>query len=197
MNNLHPRFKWLLRFKAYVLLLFICLFISSWVLPFIAVVGAATGSSIVSAFFLLPLLYLIVIVGIGEAYARMSYSRWLYEFTADGLKLEHGIIWKKYSTVPFERVQNVDIKRGIVARMCGFSTVMLQTAGYSGGPQAEGNIPAVSIQEAEGGFHREGLFPVLKLVPGLKNITLLSTFIFWRAENTAGPAHQLNRRARR
>ena len=123
MNNLHPRFKWLLRFKAYGFLALIFFFISSWVLPFIAVVGAATGSSIVSAFVLLPLVYLIVIVGIGEIYARMSYNRWLYEFTPDGLKLERGIIWKKYSTIPYEKVQNVDIHRGPLARILGFSTM--------------------------------------------------------------------------
>lgn len=157
MNQLHPRFKWLLRFKAYGLLILICLFISSWVLPFIAVIGAATNSLMAPTFFLLPLVYLIVIVGIGEVYSRMSYNRWLYEFTADGLKLEHGIIWKRYTTIPYEKVQNVDIHRGLLARILGFSTMEIETAGQSdshyyrrrGKYKSEGHLPAVGIEEAE------------------------------------------------
>ena len=71
------------------------------------------------------------------------------------LKLERGIIWKKCSNIPYERVQNVDIHRGIIARMNGFSTVDIQTAGLHmsygqrGGARSEGHIPAVAIEHAE------------------------------------------------
>ena len=93
---------------------------------------------------------------IGEVYTRMAYNRWLYELSKDSLKLERGIIWKKYSNIPYQRVQNVDIHRGVIARMLGFSTVDIQTAGmhmsygrYGGRARSEGHIPAVSIKEAE------------------------------------------------
>jgi membrane protein YdbS with pleckstrin-like domain len=95
----------------------------------------------------------------------MAYNRWFYEFTKDNLKIERGIIWKRYSNVPYERVQNVDIRRGIIARMLGFSSVMIQTAGYSGAApgwqmrfgrarynsamNTEGYIPAVDTEGAE------------------------------------------------
>ena len=79
----------------------------------------------------------------------MAYKRWFYEFTKEGLKLERGIIWKRYSNIPYERIQNVDVHRGIIARTFGFSSVIIHTAGYSGQAVAEGNIPAVSVQEAE------------------------------------------------
>ena len=79
----------------------------------------------------------------------MSYNRWFYEFNDDCLKLERGIIWKRYSNVPYERIQNVDIHRGIIARMFGFSSLMIQTAGYSAKANAEGYIPAVEISQAE------------------------------------------------
>jgi membrane protein YdbS with pleckstrin-like domain len=80
----------------------------------------------------------------------MSYNRWFYEFNNDGLRLERGIIWKRYSNVPYERIQNVDVQRGIIARICGFSSVMIQTAGYSSAqPRAEGYIPAIEMNQAE------------------------------------------------
>jgi len=39
----------------------------------------------------------------------MAYTRWLYEFAPTNFKKEMGIIWKRYSNVQYNRVQNVDI----------------------------------------------------------------------------------------
>lgn len=78
----------------------------------------------------------------------------MYEFTSNQLRVERGIIWKRYSNIPYQRIQNVDITRGIIARICGFSSVNIQTAGYSmpangRGVHSEGYLPAVSVKEAE------------------------------------------------
>ena len=84
-----------------------------------------------------------------------AYRNWKYEFTHDSLKIEKGVIIKKYKSIPYERIQNVDITRGILARIAGFSTIDIQTAGYSayaakgGVGQSEGHLPAVSIEGAE------------------------------------------------
>ena len=90
---------------------------------------------------------------LGEVYSRLAYKNWKYELTSHEIKLERGIIWKRYSAIPFERVQNIDIQRGILARMLGFSTLNIQTAGYHmparGGGVSEGYIPAVSVKDAE------------------------------------------------
>ena len=93
--------------------------------------------------------YLVFVIVASEVYSRMSYNRLFYEFTDEGLRLERGIIWKRYSNVPYERIQNVDIQRGIIARTFGFSSIMIQTAGYSAQPYAEGYIPAVDMRLAE------------------------------------------------
>ena len=59
------------------------------------------------------------------------------------------MILKKYISIPYERVQNVDIKRGVFARVFGYSQINIQTAGFSAMPGAEAMIPAVSVEEAE------------------------------------------------
>lgn len=67
------------------------------------------------------------------------------------------MIWKKYVTIPYERIQNVDIYRGIFARILGLSDLQIQTAGMSAtvgsygisGAGAEGRLPGVSQEEAE------------------------------------------------
>ncbi len=156
MNQLHHGAKWLFRFRAYLSIVFLSLFFGWFIFPAIGFFLSFSGSGSLFAGFLFVLFslifYLVILVVVGEVYSRLAFKNWFYEFTSDGLKLERGIIWKRYSNVPYQRIQNVDITRGILARMLGFSSVMIQTAGYSAqgkGAFAEGYIPAVSADEAE------------------------------------------------
>ncbi|MFH0808615.1 MAG: PH domain-containing protein [archaeon] len=156
MNKLHPGAKWLFRIGGYAGAFFLMIFLSWFVVPVIGIIGALVFDTegIAAVVFIGFVVYIILIIVIAEIYARMAYNRWFYEFTPTNLKIERGIIWKRYSNVPYERVQNVDIHRGIIARMCGFSTVAIQTAGFSYGPRgrgagAEGSLPAVSVEGAE------------------------------------------------
>ena len=152
LTQLHPGAKWLFRFRAYIGFIFLGIFGGWTIIPLMAIILAAMGSSPTATIvvgLILFLVSIILIVVIGEIYARMSYARWFYEFTDDGLKLERGIIWKRYSNVPYERIQNVDVHRGILARMFGFSSVNIQTAGFSAQAGAEGHIPAVDVEIAE------------------------------------------------
>lgn len=146
-NQLHPGAKWLFRLRGLGAIIWL-LVLFGWIL-----IAGASLDSLIGAIISI-IVILIVLLFIIEIYARMAYNRWFYEFTDSNLKLERGIIWKRYSNVPYERVQNVDIQRGILARLFGFSTVMIQTAGFSVpangyGMMAEGYLPAVSMEEAE------------------------------------------------
>ena len=168
-QQLHPGARWLFRLQAYgwlLLFLFISLIIviSIWAAT-IAPEGEEPLTPEESAQFFLLIVNVLklgiavtigVLVIFGEIYARMAYNRFFYELAEEGLKVERGIIWKKYSTVPYVRIQNVDIERGIIARILGFSSLSIQTAGYAAGPQTlygrtapEGFLPAVDLKEAE------------------------------------------------
>lgn len=144
-QQLHPGVKWSFRLGAYWSFIFFAIFLSVISLTLFISLGIPVVFSL--------LVYIVIFIIIGEVYARMSYANWFYEFTNTEVKLERGIIWKKYSNIPYQRIQNIDITRGIIARLCGFSTVNLQTAGYSmaggRGFMSEGYIPAVEIAEAE------------------------------------------------
>ena len=153
MERLHPGAKWQFRVSGYLLFGFLGIFFGIWVtVPlagFLFTLAGISASSTVAIILLSILGYILLVIVVSEIYARMSYNRWFYEFNDDGLKLERGIIWKRYSNVPYERIQNVDVHRGIIARMFGFSSLMIQTAGYSAQPRAEGYIPAVESSQAE------------------------------------------------
>src|SRR3989344_6458902 len=129
MNKLHPGAKWVFRLRAYPTLFFIGLFISIWS---IQLFSNLVGLSLVIGLIALFLFFILSVLIVVEVYARMSYNRYLYELSSIEVKIERGIIWKKYTSIPYERVQNVEIRRGILARIFGFSTVDIETAGHSG-----------------------------------------------------------------
>lgn len=86
--------------------------------------------------------------------AHYAYKFYKYELREDGFRKEHGVIWKKYVHIPYERIQNVDIYRGILARLLGLSDLQIQTAGMSSvtgsyGAGSEGRLLGVTKEEAE------------------------------------------------
>lgn len=153
MEKLHPGARWQFRIGGYFIFGFLGIFLGIWIIASLAglllsVVGVSS-TSVITIVLLSIFGYILFVIIVSEIYARMSYNRWFYEFNDEGLRLERGIIWKRYSNVPYERIQNVDVHRGIIARMLGFSSLMIQTAGYSGYMHAEGYIPALEMKHAE------------------------------------------------
>ncbi len=151
MKQLHPGTKWLFFLRGFFSIIIFFVISLSWLIP-VFVNGVFSFNSL--AIILLSLLF-VVLFAFVLIYSRLAYKFWKYEFTDNQLRIERGIIWKVYSNIPYERIQNVDITRGIIARLCGFSSLNIQTAGYhmpsaSGrGIGSEGYIPGVSKDEAE------------------------------------------------
>ena len=91
---------------------------------------------------------------IGYVWSYLTYRFYKYELRDDGFRKEHGVIYKKYVTIPYERIQNVDINRGLLARILGLSDLNIQTAGMSTGfgsygGVSEGRLPGISPKVAE------------------------------------------------
>lgn len=90
-------------------------------------------------------------------WANLAYHFYRYELREDGFRKELGVIWKKYVTIPYDRIQNVDIYRGVIARILGLSDLNIQTAGASAqvsrygtwGFITEGRLPGLSREVAE------------------------------------------------
>lgn len=154
MNKLHPGAKWNFRIGGFFSFLFVSFFLSMFfggLIVSIAMKGDFRFNPIIFVYAFFAVFLLVIFT---EIYARLSYKFFKYEFGSEQLRIEQGIIWKKYSNIPYQRIQNIDITRGIIARLCGFSSINIQTAGYSmpmngRGAHSEGYIPAVSRSEAE------------------------------------------------
>lgn len=141
MKKLHPKAVWLFAIRylwkaIFILVVFTFLF-AVLVIKFLMQGGW---------FFLLVLL--VICFGLNYLWAKLVYNNWKYEFTESGVKVEKGVISKDYISIPYDRIQNVDIRRGILERMLGLSTLQIQTAGeISGG--SEGRLPGLGVETAE------------------------------------------------
>lgn len=181
MQQLHPRAVWIFFFKFLPILIILAFFLNSFVAQFL-IFKQVSQSGITdlvnqknltpedvsrvsenlmpkSSIFgvLLGNFLVVLLIGIILAYvwARLTYKFYRYELTDLGFKKEHGVIWKKYVTIPYDRIQNVDIYRGLFARILGLSDLHIQTAGMSvavgsyGGVATEGRLLGLSKDVAE------------------------------------------------
>ena len=159
MEKLHPKSVWLF----FVHFIFLGIFLFGVSIPFTApiflekvgeearAVVASQLWKVITWWIILFLAYLVFCY----IWARLTYRFWRYQLTDNALKVERGVIWKKYISIPFERIQNVDIYRGVWARIFGLSDLQVQTAGYSGAPgkhggfRSEGRLPGLDPKVAE------------------------------------------------
>ncbi len=160
MKQLDPKAIWLFFFGFFIGILFLAIPIL-WIFAFVPFAKIRIQIDLpwyvlfVINFWWLILLIIPVLLGYGWAYLSWHFYR--YELREDGFRKEHGVIWKKYVTIPYERIQNVDIYRGVLARILGLSDLHIQTAGMSstiggygiGGAVSEGRLPGISKEEAE------------------------------------------------
>ncbi len=152
MKNLDKKSVWLFFFNFVFRGLFLLIFIGIWSLSFI---GQTAGT--IDALPGLILVVIIIYLAFCYLWAKLSYHFYKYELTDNGFRKESGILYKKYVTIPYDRIQNIDINRGILAQLLGLSSLNIQTAGSSAvmarnsimfGMGAEGQLPGLSKEIA-------------------------------------------------
>jgi len=138
----HPDLKKL----YYTYLAIVTVIFLAWILP----VSAAAfiflpfdGALIITAFLLVPLFFSIVLVGywIDRFCASISYA-----LTANEIIVHKGVWWRKKGYVPYNRITNINIIQGPISRHFQLGTVLIQTAGFSGGAGSAGGFkPAEAV----------------------------------------------------
>lgn len=63
------------------------------------------------------------------------------------VRIDSGILNRTHRSIPFERVQDVDITQGPVARLLGLAQVKFETGGSSG--EEEGVLHAITLERAQ------------------------------------------------
>jgi len=155
MEKLNAKSKWIFFFQslAFNSIWLILLVDALWEL---SLGGSSRRSlqSLVASTILWGAITLIGLIILSYIWAQLTYKSWKYEFTDNSFRIERGVIWKRYVSIPYGRIQNVDIYRGILTRMLGLSSLKIQTAGFGGNYRssfggAEGNLPGLDVKKAE------------------------------------------------
>src|SRR3972149_3397417 len=159
MKQLDPKAVWLFFISFVLRWFFVIIILSIWSSVFLNELDETLESDAGFSFSFLNWLWIIIPVFLILCFvwAKLTYYFYRYELTDAGFRKELGVIYKKYVTIPYDRIQNVDIYRGILARILGLSDLNIQTAGMSAtvgrfgvmGGGAEGRLPALSRKTAE------------------------------------------------
>lgn len=91
--------------------------------------------------------------------AAIVQNNFYYKVDEVGFQKSYGVIHVRQVTIPFEQVQNVNIRRSLTDRMLGLSRVSIETAGSSDGSTtgvsglnqttAEGYLPGLNLEDAK------------------------------------------------
>lgn len=136
MQKLHPLALWLFILRSIGGIVFLS--VLGWYLVnnnYISLPTAIIGVVLIAIFYII--------------FAILSFNNYRYELTSEGFKQEYGVIYKRYVTIPYERIQNIDVHQGILARLIGLADLQIQTAGASAYSMAEGRLPGVSLSDAQ------------------------------------------------
>ncbi|MEA2015904.1 MAG: PH domain-containing protein [Actinomycetota bacterium] len=85
-----------------------------------------------------------VIIWIPYAFRALEYY-----IDDEGVKMKGGVIWKKFVTVPYPKITNVDITQGPVQRYYNIGTIHVQTAGAGGQQGQKAELKMNGIRELE------------------------------------------------
>ncbi len=151
MPKLHPRafylFWWKFFWSFLIFFVVLAFFVSGFLL------GLGFSLSIILAYAIILLILAVISSGM---WAKLFYSSYSFEIARRSLNVKWGIVWKHSAAIPYQRIQNIDVNRGVVARILGLSEVWVQTAGSSSAFSnfgslrfSEGIIPGLGIKDAE------------------------------------------------
>ena len=79
----------------------------------------------------------------------LYWRRFEYRVGATEIRIDSGIVSRTHRSIPYDRIQDVDITQGPLSRMLGLARVKFETGGSAGGNQEEGVLQAIPLARAE------------------------------------------------
>lgn len=86
-----------------------------------------------------------LIGGVGWWWTALVWRSWRFEVGTSALHLRHGVLTRRASTIPYHRVQHIDLEAGPIERRLRLTTLVLRTASAS----SDSTVPGIDATEAE------------------------------------------------
>jgi uncharacterized protein len=77
----------------------------------------------------------------------LEYEHFRYAVREHDLLVQRGVLFRRRSSIPHNRIQHVDTRQGPIERVFGLSSLAVYTAS---GISADGSIPGLATKNAEG-----------------------------------------------
>jgi membrane protein YdbS with pleckstrin-like domain len=106
------------------------------------VAGLATGRSSLAA---LAAVVALVVAGVGLGIVGWRWRCWTWSAWDDALELQHGVLTRHASVVPYHRIQQIDIHRDPIDRLLGLSKLILRTAAAT----SDATLPGIAAAHAD------------------------------------------------
>ena len=78
-------------------------------------------------------------------WTSLVWRSWQFRVGAGALHLRHGVLTRRESTIPYHRVQHIDLEAGPLERRMGLTSLILRTASAS----SDSTVPGIDAGDAE------------------------------------------------
>jgi putative membrane protein len=132
-----------------------------------------------SVFFIASIVFIVLLLSwlISIVMTMFKYGNFTVVKNNEELLISRGIIEKRQLTIPLERIQAIRISQNILRQPFGFATVYVESAGSSGGKEADFStilFPLVKMMEVE--KHIQKFVPSYQLKEKLHTLPVRSLF---------------------
>lgn len=133
-RGLDDRVLRLWRIRVLLIAVPICLAMGTGLAFLDAIVGVVGAASILG-----------VAVAAGWAWTSLVWRAWRFAVGPDALILEHGVVVRVRSTVPYHRIQHIDTKVGPLEQRLGLASLVLHTAAAT----SDATIPGIDADQID------------------------------------------------
>ena len=96
------------------------------------------------------LMVAIALLAIAIVGVILYWTRFEFRVGENEIRIDSGILSRRHRSIPFDRIHDVDITQGPVARLLGLAEVKFETGGGTAGPNSEeGVLPAITLERAQ------------------------------------------------
>ena len=78
-------------------------------------------------------------------WTSLVWRAWQFRVGEGALHLRHGVVARRESTIPYHRVQHIDLEAGPLERRMGLTSLILRTASAS----SDSTVPGIDAGEAD------------------------------------------------
>ena len=96
--------------------------------------------------FILPAIAAYLLISL--AFNWLAWARFSWTVDADDVTIASGVVSRQQRVIPFDRIQDVSIEQGLLARLFGLAKVGFET-GSAGADENEAKLDAIALADAE------------------------------------------------